>query len=316
MTVRLKFRHIEGFRAVLQTGTATGAASLLNVTQPAVSQLMTEMEAATGFTLFDRRGGRLVPTSRALRLFDEVERCYTGLDQLNAFCTRIRQAEAQAVVLAAVPSLALTLVPKTIGRYMAEVRRDFFSLFPRHSNEALRMVGSQKADIGFGVLSAVVPGVHCEPISEYEAVCVLPCDHPLAARDVIHARDLLGAPFIIPSRSEGLYGQVEELFEREGVRVLPVSESPMSTATCSLVQCGVGVTLAEQGAAAVFIDRPVAIRRFEPRIPIVFYAYFLDRKKDNPIVRKFIEIIKLEARAMEGQLEQAISRRSANSSSQ
>ena len=80
MTVKLRFRHIEGFRAVMQTGTATGAASLLNVTQPAVSQLMTEMEGAVGFALFDRRGGRLVPTSHAALLFDEIERCFTGLD--------------------------------------------------------------------------------------------------------------------------------------------------------------------------------------------------------------------------------------------
>jgi DNA-binding transcriptional LysR family regulator len=43
----------------IQTGTVTGAASLLNVSQPAVSQLMTEMKVAVGFALFDRRGGRL-----------------------------------------------------------------------------------------------------------------------------------------------------------------------------------------------------------------------------------------------------------------
>ncbi|MEA2816604.1 MAG: hypothetical protein QOI93_4305, partial [Rhodospirillaceae bacterium] len=139
MTVKLRFRHIEGFRAVMQTGTATGAASLLNVTQPAVSQLMTEMEGAVGFALFDRRGGRLVPTSHAALLFDEIERCFTGLDHVNAFCARLQNSDAHAIVVAAVPSMALTLLPVAIGRYMTDVAKDFFTLFPRHSNEAIRL---------------------------------------------------------------------------------------------------------------------------------------------------------------------------------
>jgi len=163
MTVKLRFRHIEGFRAVMQTGTATGAASLLNVTQPAVSQLMTEMEGAVGFALFDRRGGRLVPTSHAALLFDEIERCFTGLDHVNAFCARLQNSDAHA-------SMALTLLPVAIGRYMTDVAKDFFTLFPRHSNEAIRLVGSQKADIGFGSTPVALPGIHCEPISTHEAI--------------------------------------------------------------------------------------------------------------------------------------------------
>jgi len=134
----------------MQTGTATGAASLLNVTQPAVSQLMTEMERPSVSPCSTAAADGWCRRPTPSLLFDEVERCFTGLDHVNAFCARLQNSGAHAIVLAAVPSMALTLLPVAIGRYMTDVTKDFFTLFPRHSNEAIRLVGSQKADIGFG----------------------------------------------------------------------------------------------------------------------------------------------------------------------
>ncbi|GEP55883.1 transcriptional regulator [Reyranella soli] len=287
----------------MQTGTATGAASLLNVTQPAVSQLMTEMEAAVGFALFDRRGGRLVPTPNAALLFDEVERCFTGLDHVNAFCARLQDSSAHAVVLAAAPSMALTLLPIAIGRYVTDVAKDFFTLFPRHSNEAIRLVGSQKADIGFGSTPAELPGIHSEPISTHEAICVLPLGHALAAKPQISARDLHGQPFITMSRTEGVHEIVEGILRREEVEVANVAECTMTTAACSLVENGVGLTLADQAAASFFVGRRVVLRRFVPAVPVTFYAYWLDRAAPHFRRSAFIEILKREALQMEAELD-------------
>lgn len=298
MTAKLRFRHIEGFRAVMQTGTATGAASLLNVTQPAVSHLMTEIEAVTGLTLFDRRGGRLVPTANAELLFEEVERSFTGLEHIGAFCTRLQRSEAHAVVLAAVPSMALTLLPIAIARYTKGVARDFFTLFPRHSTEAMRLVGSQKADIGFGSKPVTIPGVHCEPICTYEAMCALPRGHALADKPVIEARDLSGQAFITMSRTEGVYEIVENVFAREQVVVDSVAECPMTTAACALVENGVGVTLVEQGAATLFATRDIVLRRFTPSVPVTFYAYWLDRSPARFKRNAFIDLLKEEAARM------------------
>lgn len=303
MPVKLRFRHIESFRAVMQTGTATGAASLLNVTQPAVSQLMTEMEAAVGFALFDRRGGRLEPTPNAALLFDEVERCFTGLDHVSAFCDRLQNSSARAIVLGAAPSVALALLPMAIGRYVADVAKDFFTLFPRHSNESIRLVGSRKIDIGFGSTPASLPGIHCEPISSYEAICVLPPGHPLAAKPRVDAHDLNGQPFITPSRTEGVHEVVDDIFRREKIEVANVAECTMTTAACALVENGVGLTLADQAGAYFFLDRRVVLRRFLPRAPVTFYAYWLDGIAPHFRRDAFVEILKKQALQMEADLD-------------
>ena len=62
---RLNQRQVEAFRAVMVTGGITSAAQLMNVTQPAVSRLIRDLQVAVGLRLFERVGTRLLPTSEA-----------------------------------------------------------------------------------------------------------------------------------------------------------------------------------------------------------------------------------------------------------
>lgn len=304
--MKLRIRHIEGFRAVMQAGTATGAASLLNVTQPAISQLMTDMEAIVGFPLFDRRGGRLAPTANAEQLFDEVERCFTGLRHVSSFCNQMRKADGHAIVIATIPSMALALLPSAIGRYVKSVQPDFFTLYTRHSNDAVRLVGSQKADIGFGSRPINAPGIHCEKVSSHDVVCALPVDHPLTRKQAVTARDLRHQPFITLSHDEGVGEEVENMFRRQKVEVNAVATCPMTTAACALVENGVGIALVEHGAAAFFTDRRVALRRFTPSIRATFYAYWLEKATPRYRRPSFITIVKEEARRLELALDATI----------
>lgn len=306
MSGKLRFRHVEGFRAVVQTGTATGAASLLNVTQPAVSQLMSEFEAIVGFPLFDRRGGRLVPTSMASMLFDEIDRCFTGLHHVDSYCAQLRESQSHAITIAAIPNMSLTLLPIAIGRYRRDVAKDFFTLFSRHSDDAFHLVGTQKADIGFGSKPISLPGIECEPISSYTAICALPPDDSLASKSEISVKDLDGKPFIATSRSEASYERFQALFLSEKVQVSTVMECPMVAAACALVENGIGITLIEQCAATFFAGRNIALRRLVPEVPITYYAYWLKKPEPRFKLSTFISILREEGRKMSEALDKRL----------
>ena len=64
----LNLRQIEVFRAVMITGSISGAAQLLFVSQPAVSRLLSQTETRIGFALFERIKGRLHATPEAKKL--------------------------------------------------------------------------------------------------------------------------------------------------------------------------------------------------------------------------------------------------------
>ena len=303
MPVRLRFRHIEAFQAVMHSGTATGAAALLHVTQPAISQIMTEMEGIVGFALFDRRGGRLVPTRKAELLFEEIDRSFVGLDHLNDFCQRTRSDDTHAIIIATVPSFALTVLPNAIERYRRTIARDFFSIHARLTDLAIGWVGSQKADLGFGTKGDALPGIHCEEISRFPAVCALPANHDLARKAAVEAGDLDGEPFIVMSRTEGVHDAVQRVLAERGAAPRDVAECPMATAACAMVAAGVGITLVDQGAAAHFLDRGVVLRPFVPAVPVSFYAYWLTSRKPHFKRSLFIDLLRERSREIEGLLE-------------
>ena len=82
MKPSLNLRQIEAFRSVMLTGTVVGAARLMSVTQPAVSRAVGLLELRIGYTLFERRGRRLVatPEGEALRDCLRVLRVQALLD--------------------------------------------------------------------------------------------------------------------------------------------------------------------------------------------------------------------------------------------
>lgn len=116
----MNIRQVEAFRAVMMSGTASRAAELLGVTQPAISRSLAELERAIGFALFVRVRGRLVPTPEGQLFFQDVDRVFQGMESLRAAAIRIRSAGSGALRVASLASLGSTIVPAAIARFRRE----------------------------------------------------------------------------------------------------------------------------------------------------------------------------------------------------
>ena len=68
----MDLRLLEAFRAVVSNHSVTRAARVLGLTQPAVSAQLARLEAAVGFQLFLRSGGRLSLTREGEEFHREV----------------------------------------------------------------------------------------------------------------------------------------------------------------------------------------------------------------------------------------------------
>src|SRR5436853_7818507 len=117
---RINPRQIEAFRALMLTASTTRAAQVMNVTQPAVSRLVRDLQAALELTLFERQGTRLTPTNEALALYAEVERSYVGLERIAQAAREIRGRRAGALRIAAMPALCSGFLPRFAGHYLMQ----------------------------------------------------------------------------------------------------------------------------------------------------------------------------------------------------
>ncbi|MBT7588454.1 MAG: LysR family transcriptional regulator, partial [Gemmatimonadetes bacterium] len=68
----MNLKQLEAFRATLRTGSVTGAAKALAVSQPSVTRLVKELERSIGFVLFVRSGRGLASTVEGRRFGDAV----------------------------------------------------------------------------------------------------------------------------------------------------------------------------------------------------------------------------------------------------
>ena len=57
--MKITFRQIDAFQTLITSGTVTKTASLLGISQPAVSRLISDLEKSAGFKLFHRSGRKL-----------------------------------------------------------------------------------------------------------------------------------------------------------------------------------------------------------------------------------------------------------------
>lgn len=71
------------FKAIYKTGTLTGAADALFISQPGVSLHLSSLEAYVGYKLFDRTGRKMIPTERGKVLFNAVSEPLSKLEEVE-----------------------------------------------------------------------------------------------------------------------------------------------------------------------------------------------------------------------------------------
>ncbi len=107
----VNLRHIEIFHAVMTAGNLTEAARLLHTSQPTVSRELARFEKVLGLTLFERTRGRLHPTVQGLRLFEEVQRSWYGLDRIVSAAESLREFRQGELSIACLPVFSQSFLP-------------------------------------------------------------------------------------------------------------------------------------------------------------------------------------------------------------
>lgn len=144
----MRLRHIEVFHAVLEAGTLTGAANLLNISQPAATKLLQHAEQRLGFPLFTRVRGRLQVTPEGVILRERIEKISDDLRELQRLASSLKAPSSYPLRVVSTPTLALAVMPRAITRLCETFRDIQVELFSLHSREMLSSILLREADIG------------------------------------------------------------------------------------------------------------------------------------------------------------------------
>ena len=178
-------RQLEIFHAVMRSGTITGAASFLGISQPAVSKAMRAMERNLGFRLLRPIKGRLYPTPEAQRLLPDADRIMSELSAFERLTGEVKTGGAALVRVVASSSSATALLPAAAAAFQKAnpaVRISSHLLPARNVAEA---VAAGEADFGLTLSPVQLPGLTVRTLGAAEMVFIAPIGHPLLERETI-----------------------------------------------------------------------------------------------------------------------------------
>ncbi|MGO8910631.1 MAG: LysR substrate-binding domain-containing protein [Bradyrhizobium sp.] len=278
-------RQVEAFRAVMTTGSVTSAATMMHVTQPAVSRLIRDLEASLKLALFERRGNRLEPTAEAGHLFAEVERTFVGLSRISQFAEELRVRRAGSLRIAGMPAVTCGFLSRLVGRFIARRPEVAVTLHGLPSHLIADGVAAGRYDFGIAEASVERPGLLVETLP-IKAVAAVPQDDPLARRQILGPKDFEDRSFVSLGQATLFRSRIDATLA--GVRRRQLIETQLTEIACILVAERAGVSLVDPLSASEFAGRGVVFRPFRP--DVMFEAVILTPSA-RPMSALAIEVI-------------------------
>ncbi|MEW5288474.1 LysR family transcriptional regulator [Erwinia papayae] len=275
----ITLRHVEIFHAVVTTGNLTEAAALLHTSQPTVSRELARFEKLSGLKLFDRVRGRLQPTVQGLRLFEEVQRSWYGLDRIISAAEGLRQFRQGELSLACLPVFSQSLLPLLCQPFLQRYPEVSLNIIAQESPLLEEWLSAQRYDLGLTETGQTPAGTERTELFTAMEVCVLTPGDELAQKNCLTPQDFSGRNYISLSRTDSYRQLLDKLFNEQGVERRMVMETHSAASVCSMVRAGVGVSVVNPLTAMEYAGSGVTIRRFSAEIP---FTVSLIRPRHRP----------------------------------
>ncbi|MUZ65377.1 LysR substrate-binding domain-containing protein [Agrobacterium vitis] len=296
----IKLRQLEAFRAVMDAGTVSRAADTLFISQPAVSKLIAHLEEDTNLQLFDRGQGRLVPTPQGIRLYEELERIYTSVHQVEKAVETIHREQHGHLIVGGSPAME-DFIRQVLLRLIDQHPDAYISMRTQTSRLVTEWLRNRQIDVGIVTGGPEDPSFKASPLLARPLVCLLAKDHPLASKSVIKIEDLDGVPFISSTPNGRTARETKFLFNAYKLRHNIVMDLTTISAVCDFVAAGLGVSLLHPLLIAPYREK-LAVRPFEPTTQIDFLiCYPLDQKRTS-----LVSVFVAQAEAVARELEETI----------
>lgn len=299
----LTHRHVEVFRALMLSGSATRAAEMLFTSQPTISRELARMEQIVGFALFERVHGRLRPTMAALTLFDEVRLAYVGLERVAATAARLREFRDGQLSVIALPAFSHAILPGACRRFLAAHAGVSVSVATQESPVLEEWLTAQRYDLGLTEHDVAPAGTELTPLLAVDEVCVLPDGHPLLAKCALDLEDFADRPFVSLSLNDPYRILIDEAFAQLGVAPRPVVETPSAVSVCAFVRQGLGLAIVNPLTALDFAGRGLHIRPLTRSFPFRVSLIVSAHRPKNLLVDAFTETLRDEADAIRHRLD-------------
>lgn len=275
----------------MEQGSLTLAAQKMNLSQPAASRLLSQLEEEFGAPLFFRDSKTLTPSREAELLYPEATRVLASFEELPQIMSALKTDATMPLKVVGQMRCTLGLVVPAVAQLNKEYPDVPIDLDVHKRAELRRRTTWDRFDVGVFAMPLHID--FAEVILSLSATCyvILPKAHPLAARDGVTPDDLAGIDYV--TVREALVGRtiVENTLLEAGYEIPVKHEVSNAFAAVSLVRDGLGFMIADRFTIdhAHFDD--ISMVPLTPA-PVIEYAICVSRDmRVHPLRSRLIEIL-------------------------
>ena len=252
--------QIRAFVAVADRASFSEAADELGVSQSAVSHAVAALERVTARPVLIR-GAKVRPTLLGERMLDHARTALAAVSALEALAHHRDDGVHGTLVLAAPPTVCHSLVPGLLEQWRAEYPGVTVSLFEGDDSEVASWLEGASADLAVLVDPVEVPD-DAVVLARDRFHAVVREDHPLANRDRLDVRELVGDPLLLSTG--GCERQIQELYRTSGTPLQATHRVRQLSTLFAMVRAGIGVSVVPGMAAGMEGDGVVLVPLTHP----------------------------------------------------
>lgn len=217
---QLKIRHLRLLERIARLGSLTAAAEELNLTQPAVTHMLKDLESALNVKLVDRdrRGGRLTTVGQLV-----LDRLRISLGHFDSAVKELHVEQAQLLRVAMLPLFGMSLLPRAVAQLEARGLRLRLQIQEETATGVLQRVLDGEADCALGAIEGQTLATSADrrlritTLHEVEMNVMCATQHPLARGRTIELPSLTELDWVLMPRGTSTRRTFDSLFLQSGL---------------------------------------------------------------------------------------------------
>ncbi|MEU6380857.1 LysR family transcriptional regulator [Streptomyces sp. NPDC046909] len=293
----LDVRRMQVLRAVVSSGSVTGAAALLGYTPSAVSQQIAALEKEARTELLERVGRGVRPTAAGLLLTGYADTISRQVAEAETALADLLAGRTGRLAVRYFATAGASLVAPAVARLRAEHPGVQVELKLIDPEDPLPEVREGRADLALVVGRTVRDGVRLLHLLDDPYLAVLPEGHRLADAPEVSVADLAEEPWVGSEWPGPCLDAQLAACDAAGFRPRFVVESEDYVTAQGFVAAGLGVSMIPRLGLGVGLRPGVVVRELRGRPTRSIYAAVRETAPPQPALRAFIAAMRTAAEA-------------------
>jgi DNA-binding transcriptional LysR family regulator len=276
------------FYEVVRLGSFSKAADLLAMTQPGISNHVTQLEAQAGCRLLIRGRGNFRLTKEGRMVFKYAEKIDAIAKGLEHSIGVIKRDTEPLLRIGTTPVYSRVMMPSILGSFQKANPSIMIKLDTGSSDDLVNSVISMENDVvvvGDQKISKKLFAFH---LVKEELVLITCNNHPLSARKIVSLKDLEGWPLVV--REEGSSTRKVVLAALDLMRVTPSTLIDMRSTEFikQWVSQGKGISVLIRRAVMDDERKHLKVIPFKEKLILEVSVLFLKSRKYDASIQKFL----------------------------